>query len=74
MVEQPWGVLMAQDKSASIHPRVKSGHRKINTCGNSSLIRRLTRQLAGIEAHLKHNPRDGLSSARVATIKALLRG
>jgi len=43
-----------------------------NTCANSSLAKRLTRQLAGIMAHLEHNPQDTLSQARASTIKQLL--
>ena len=33
---------------------------------------RLTKQLAGIMAHLERHPQDGLSRARVETIKKLL--
>jgi hypothetical protein len=46
---------------------------KNNTCGTSSLNKRMTRQLAGIMAHLERHPNDGLSRARVATINGLLR-
>jgi ribosomal protein S15P/S13E len=44
-----------------------------NTCGNSSKVKRLNRQLAGIMAHLEVHPRDDLSKARVSTINNLLR-
>lgn len=61
----------------SIHPRNIGGRKKfekVNTCANSSLTKRLMRQLAGIEKHLETNPRDGLSQQRISTIKALLSG
>jgi ribosomal protein S15P/S13E len=38
-----------------------------------SSVPRLTRQLAGIMAHLKDHPNDQLSKARVAKIQELLR-
>lgn len=44
-----------------------------DTSAASSLHKRLTRQLAGIMAHLERNPRDVLSQKRVATINELLR-
>lgn len=44
-----------------------------NTCAPSSLQKRLTKQLAGIMAHLERNPGDTLSQARVAKINELLR-
>lgn len=59
----------------SIHPGVVGGRRifpKVNTCANSSLQKRLTRQLAGIEKHLEQHPNDAMSHARVATIKSAL--
>ena len=43
-----------------------------NTCAPSSKTKRLTRQLAGIMAHLEQHPYDQLSRARVDKIKALL--
>lgn len=61
--------------SVGIHPGVKGGRRhfpKVNTCANSSLAKRMQRQLAGIEKHLETNPRDSLSQQRVGTIKSLL--
>lgn len=61
----------------SIHPRVAGGRtvsEKRNTCGNSSLTKRMTRQLAGIEKHLEQHPRDTLSQQRVSTIKSILAG
>lgn len=64
-------------ESVSIHPGVVDGarrHPKVNTCGNSSLYKRLERQLAGIEKHLEANPKDALSLARVGQIKQILRG
>jgi ribosomal protein S15P/S13E len=36
--------------------------------------KKLSRQLAGIMAHLEHHPNDQLSRARVAKIEELLRG
>lgn len=54
-------------------PRRKMKHHVNNTCGTSSRTKRLTRQLAGIMAHLEKNPRDTLSQQRVATINQLLR-
>jgi hypothetical protein len=61
----------------SIHPRNENGRRKfekVNTCANSTLQKRLTRQLAGIEKHLERHPNDGLSRQRVSTIKFLMSG
>lgn len=61
----------------SIHPCNEGGRQrfdKVNTCFNSSLGRRMARQLAGIEGHLEQHPNDGLSRQRVATIKAILSG
>lgn len=48
-------------------------NRQNNTCKPSSLQKRLTRQLAGIMAHLERHPTDALSQARVAKINELLR-
>jgi ribosomal protein S15P/S13E len=36
-------------------------------------VKKLTRQLAGIMAHLEQHPTDALSKARVAKINELLR-
>lgn len=47
-------------------------HLRPNTCAPSSKTKRLTRQLAGIMAHLEKNPTDSASLARVAKIKELL--
>lgn len=61
----------------SIHPGVEGGkrrHPKINTCANSSLGKRMLRQLAGINKHLESNPCDSLSQQRVATIQNILKG
>lgn len=44
-----------------------------NTCAPSSQTKRLTRQLAGIMAHLEQHPSDALSRARVSRIEELLR-
>lgn len=52
----------------------KNKHNVRNTCANSSKTKRLTRQLAGIMAHLVVHPNDGLSKARVSKINDLLRG
>lgn len=43
-----------------------------NTCARSSKEKRLTRQLAGIMAHLEKNPGDVLSQQRVAKIRSEL--
>jgi hypothetical protein len=61
-----------EGKAVSTAPRRKRKGVTRNTCGNSSLKKRLTRQLSGIMAHLEANPNDNLSRARVDTIKALL--
>lgn len=45
---------------------------KPNTCGTSSLHKRMERQLKGIEKHLEQFPNDVLSIARVSAIKAIL--
>lgn len=61
----------------SIHPGVTGGKRhfpKVNTCANSTLNKRLTRQMAGIEKHLETHKRDTLSQQRVSTIKSILSG
>lgn len=66
---------MAEDQG--IHPGVIGGRRqfpKVNTCANSSIVRRMTRQLAGIEKHLEEHPNDTLSQQRISTIKAILSG
>lgn len=52
--------------------RKRKGHVN-NTCGNSSVNKRLTRQLAGIMAHLVAHPTDDLSRQRVSKINELLR-
>lgn len=44
-----------------------------NTSSPPTLQTRLTRQLAGIMAHLELHPNDGLSRARVSKIQDLLR-
>lgn len=56
---------------ASTQRRVRPGR---NTCGPSSLQKRLNRQLAGIMAHLEQHPTDNLSRARVSRISEILRG
>lgn len=62
------------DTQSSKPTFIRKNKRQINnTCGNSSLTKRLTRQLAGIMAHLQNHPRDTLSQQRVATINNLLR-
>lgn len=52
--------------------RKRKGHSN-NTAAPSSKQKRLTRQLAGIMAHLEKHPHDALSQQRVATINNLLR-
>lgn len=47
-------------------------HPKANTCANSSLKKRMERQLAGIEGHLANHPNDNLSSARASKIRGLI--
>lgn len=54
-------------------PKRKHKGRVNNTSGPSSKVKRLTRQLAGLMAHLEKNPKDVLSQQRVATINQLLR-
>lgn len=44
-----------------------------NTCAPSSIQKRLTRQLEGIQKHLESFPDDKKSQARVAEINSLLR-
>ena len=63
---------MATDDTKPAYVRKTKG-RVNNTCGKSSKMKRLTRQLAGIMAHLEQHPKDALSQARVATINQLLR-
>jgi hypothetical protein len=61
----------------SIHPRNEGGRKvfeKVNTCANSSLQKRMARQLAGIEKHLERHPNDSLSQQRVSAIKTILSG
>jgi ribosomal protein S15P/S13E len=61
--------------SQGIHPGVEKGRRifpKVNTCANSSLAKRLSRALAGIEKHLEANPNDSASKQRVSAIKSQL--
>jgi hypothetical protein len=55
--------------AAPAQRRVRTGN---NTCAPSSKEKRLTKQLAGIMAHLEAHPNDALSRQRVATIKDLL--
>lgn len=65
--------MASQDTASPTTPqRKRKGHTN-NTCGNSSVTKRLTRQLAGIMAHLVTHPSDDLSKARVAKINDLLR-
>jgi len=53
---------------------VKNTGKKItpNTCAPSSIQKRLTRQLEGIQKHLENFPDDKLSQARAATIRSQL--
>lgn len=57
-------------KAQSIHPRVMYGNegKKKNTAKPKSM-RRLTKQLAGIEGHLENHSKDAISQTRMATIK-----
>lgn len=59
--------------SEKVYPQRKRRGHVNNTCQNGSLTKRLTRQLAGILAHLENHPKDVLSQARVAKINELLR-
>jgi hypothetical protein len=61
------------ENSAASAPQRKLKNHVNNTAAPSSLNKRLTRQLAGILAHLERNPKDVLSQARVSTIQDLLR-
>lgn len=45
-----------------------------NTCAPSSLHKRMTRQLAGLMAHLETHPNDTLSRERVSRINEILKG
>ena len=67
---------MAEQETTPARPvyQRKNKGKVNNTCANSSKVKRLNRQLAGIMAHLEVHPRDTLSQARVATINQLLRG
>lgn len=56
--------------TAAVSRRKKISH---STCAPSSKTKRLTRQLAGIMAHLEKHPGDALSQARVSRINELLR-
>jgi ribosomal protein S15P/S13E len=56
-----------------VNPPRKTKGKVNNTCANSSLAKRLNRQLAGIMAHLERHPKDTLSQNRVSTINQLLR-
>jgi hypothetical protein len=61
----------------SMHPGVIRGkreHVRVNTCANSTLHKRMERQLKGIEGHLENFPNDGLSQARAADIRSILKG
>ena len=51
----------------------RRGQTSKNTKAPSSLHKRLTKQLAGIMAHLERHPSDLLSRKRVDTINDLLR-
>lgn len=55
-----------------MYPQRKQKGITANTCAPSSQTKRLTRQLAGIMAHLQRHPNDALSQARVARINELL--
>ena len=74
MIYQMDNSLNGADVSQRPTYKRKTKGRVNNTCGNSSKVKRLNRQLAGIMAHLEVHPHDSLSQARVATINQLLRG
>jgi hypothetical protein len=59
--------------TAAVRPRPKATKNKHSTCAPSSKAKRLSRQLAGIMAHLQQHPNDQLSQARVAKITAMLK-
>lgn len=64
-----------RENPEGMHPGVIGGKRvfpKTNTCANSSLKKRLTRALAGIERHLEKNPTDSMAQARASKIKSAL--
>lgn len=65
---------MSDTQEQTSIPRFKRKYkgRHINTCANSSLIKRMQRQLAGITEHLERHPRDTLSQMRVGAINTLL--
>lgn len=60
-------------ESLSIHPRnwksTKEGVKK-NTCAPSSLHKRMSRMVAGLERHIENNPRDGDAKKRLANATA----
>jgi hypothetical protein len=64
---------MASD-NRSIHPRNHpGGDRKVsNTCGNSSLGKRLLRAIAGMERHFEQHPQDSACAMRISNAKARL--
>lgn len=61
-----------QEQTSIPRYKRKSKGRCVNTCANSSLIKRMQRQLAGVTEHLERHPRDTLSQMRVSTITMLL--
>lgn len=61
-----------ETKSPATSQRKRKG-KVNNTSAPSSKQKRLTKQLAGIMAHLAKNPGDVLSQQRVETINDLLR-
>lgn len=59
---------MATDAKRQLTAAVNRGSR------DNVNVKKLTKQLAGIMAHLEQHPTDALSRARVDKIKELLRG
>jgi ribosomal protein S15P/S13E len=61
----------------SIHPRnwksVKDGVKK-NTCAPSSIVKRMTKMIAGLEKHLESNPRDVEAQKRLSNAKHRMGG
>lgn len=60
--------------SLSIHPRFWAGgdKQKHNTCGTSSLAKRMRRAIAGMEKHLEQFPQDAACQSRLATARQRL--
>lgn len=60
----------------SIHPRNWPDFgtkEKKNTCAPSSLGKRLTHQISGLERHIESNPRDAAAQSRLANAQSRLK-